>query len=155
MKHMTDHEIQAYLDGGLPNHSEVERHLKNCQHCQTALTIYKQLFYGLNADQGFMLSANFADEVVAKVEHLKKPWAEWLENGLIVFALIAGLAAIGYFLDVASFLSGSSQSLKKILHTFRWLGSSQGMLFIVAAIIVGFFGLLDRFLGHTRHRPFG
>ena len=155
MGHLTDQDIQAYLDGGLPNRGEVARHLKDCPQCRAELAIYKQLFHSLSADRGFMLSANFADAIVEKIEQEKKPWADWLENGLIIFALFAGLIAIGYFLDAASFLSDSSQSLKEILHAFRWFGSSQGVLFIVAAIIVGFFGLLDRFLTHTRHRPFG
>lgn len=52
MRHLTDDEIQAYLDGTGPDLSEtMESHISSCKRCRRSIETYRMLYIGL-ADAG-------------------------------------------------------------------------------------------------------
>jgi len=104
--HLTDEEIQEYLDGNLSHQSRVftEAHLETCEFCQAALKQYQSLYVGLNQDQGFDLPRTFAKSVVAKL-----PLAQKTKSGFNYSDILLGILAILitaftslYYLDLGS-----------------------------------------------------
>ena len=67
-KHLTDAEIQDYLDGNaVREDSTAAEHLDSCGLCKKNLELYKCLYSGLSDDAGYELSVDFADKVVSLV----------------------------------------------------------------------------------------
>jgi predicted anti-sigma-YlaC factor YlaD len=104
--HLTDEEIQDYLDGNLSHQSRIflEAHLKTCESCQVALKQYQSLYVGLKQDQVFDLPKTFAKSVVAKL-----PMAEKAKSGFNYSDILLGILAILitaftslYYLDLGS-----------------------------------------------------
>jgi predicted anti-sigma-YlaC factor YlaD len=89
--HLTDEEIQDYLDGNLSHQSRVflEAHLKTCESCQVALKQYQSLYVGLKQDQEFDLPRTFAKSVVVRL-----PMAEKAKSGFNYSDILLGILAI-------------------------------------------------------------
>ncbi|MGB2982199.1 MAG: zf-HC2 domain-containing protein, partial [Candidatus Zixiibacteriota bacterium] len=66
LKHLTDEEIQNYLDGNLSRDIALltERHLETCPLCREAVKQYQGVYAGLDKEEGFELSKGFAKSVV-------------------------------------------------------------------------------------------
>ena len=66
LKHLTDEEIQDFLDGNLSREIALltERHLETCRLCREAVKQYQSIYAGLDDDEGFDLSKGFARSVV-------------------------------------------------------------------------------------------
>ncbi len=68
MSHLTDEEIQNYLDGNTPQQAnQVESHLKICLHCQNLFNEYQALFTELKQEPQFQLPEQFADVIMKKL----------------------------------------------------------------------------------------
>lgn len=109
LRHLTDEEIQQYLDGSLTKgQTRLHNHFETCKFCQKKLQQYKSLYMGLSKEVNFVLSANFTETVVARLQvDAKRTSHVRLWN--IVFAalvMIAGTAVTFYFIDF-EFLSDS------------------------------------------------
>lgn len=51
LRHLTDEEIQDYLDGNVPSGNRyVQEHLRKCERCRKALLEYQSLYLGLKKD---------------------------------------------------------------------------------------------------------
>ncbi len=89
--HLTDQDIQDYLDGNLSHSSRVfaEAHLETCEFCRETLKQYQSLYVGLKQDQGFDLPRSFAKSVVAKL-----PLAQKAESGFNYSDILLGVLAI-------------------------------------------------------------
>jgi hypothetical protein len=103
IRHLTDDEVQEYLDGNLPQKDGfIQDHLKTCQFCQEAVVEYKSLYLELKDDKGFKLSRNFAQWVISRIP--KQPAAKshfsYVEALLVVLGIVAaGLTSI-YLVDL-------------------------------------------------------
>jgi hypothetical protein len=103
-KHLTDEEIQEYLDGNLPQQDRLlaQKHLDTCPICQEALKQYESLYVGLKSDEGFDLSKGFPKSVIRRVPAEAEPESRY--NYLNIFLTILGIivAAGGtlYFVDL-------------------------------------------------------
>ena len=66
LKHLTDEEIQNYLDGNLSREIALltERHLETCPLCREAVKQYQGVYAGLDEEKGFELSNGFAKSIV-------------------------------------------------------------------------------------------
>lgn len=166
LRHLTDEEIQQYLDGGLTKgQTQLHTHLETCKFCQKELQQYKSLYMGLSKDVNFALSANFANSVVARVQvDAKRTSHVRLWN--IVFAalvMIAGAAAVTvYFIDF-EFLS---DSISKIFGVFGYLNLAifspiknylsrldmDFRILALAGLVLILISAIDHFLIHTKFK---
>ena len=66
LKHLTDEEIQDFLDGNLSDEItlSIQRHLESCALCRDAVKQYQSVYSGLGREEGFELSKAFAKSVV-------------------------------------------------------------------------------------------
>jgi predicted anti-sigma-YlaC factor YlaD len=167
--HLTDDHIQDYLDGNLATVDPVVLHLKECPDCQKAVEYYQALYQGLEADPGFALSSDFADNVVANLPPLESPdeaedfggirirdWVIWVTS--IVAVLGAGL----YFINPLSILNslvgwigrpGATevdvfQGLSGVTNTIGI--NSTLIIFAVFTFII--IAVIDRVIAHQKSR---
>ena len=69
MRHLTEQEIQTYLDGvGPENRARVEEHVAACPGCRKALEEYRVLYSGLADDSAFKEPAGLSRKVLAVIE---------------------------------------------------------------------------------------
>ena len=104
LKHLTDDEMQEYLDGNLSleNVLSVEKHLESCSFCKESLKQYKSLYVGLANDEGFDLPKSFAKSVISRLQ--AEPEAKSHFNYANIFLTVLGIIiAVGitfYYLDL-------------------------------------------------------
>jgi hypothetical protein len=113
--HVTDQQIQDYLDGNLPydQASILERHIQSCKKCQTELAHYQNLYGDLKADTSFALSSGFSTNVMKAVQaEAKKAWLARLWNVLLpVLGIAVGIGVIEYYVDFKPFIKIFGDSL--------------------------------------------
>ena len=67
LKHLTDDQIQEYLDGKVSKDSRIADHLQSCGDCKEQIDEYSSLYSALEVDEKIGLSARFAEVVVSKI----------------------------------------------------------------------------------------
>jgi len=73
-KHLTDNEIQGYLDdGNIVGNSAIAGHLSNCESCRLKVKQYEALFGSLATDTAPELSVDFTESVMSKIESIPLP----------------------------------------------------------------------------------
>ena len=97
MRHLTDNEIQDYLDGNIPEENKyVQEHLRTCERCRKALLEYQSLYLGLKKDQGFELPTSFPNKVISRLpeEQTVKSRPKYFEFALVILGVaVAGLVS--------------------------------------------------------------
>ncbi len=165
-KHLTDAEIQDYLDGNADREdSTTAEHLDSCSLCKKNLYLYRSLYSGLSDDAGYELSVDFADKVVSSVglgdsRGLFRRYANVLVS---IIGVVAAIAALYYFTDIPKIIAGGAW--------FGWFDSIlKGRIFTgiagfanspgntVSLIISGVLALVtiwavDRFMIRSKRRP--
>lgn len=99
MKHLTDLELQLYLDGSLlPDNKEIVFHLAGCDICKQELERYKTVYAELTNEDEAVLSANFADNVIAALPEKKQSFA-LLNSEIFMYstAAVMMIIAVLYF----------------------------------------------------------
>jgi anti-sigma factor RsiW len=102
-RHLTDDELQSYLDGHpLSDREWVEKHLRVCDRCREELARYEQLYMELAEDKGHELSPDFADSVISRLPERPAPRPRWQPAHILALILgaIAGLSALAYFVGL-------------------------------------------------------
>jgi hypothetical protein len=104
LRHLTDEEIQEYLDGNLSRRNSflVKRHLDACPICQESVKRYQSLYAGLARDEGFDLLHDFAKSVVARlpVETQVKSHFNFANVFLVISGIIMALSMAVHYLDL-------------------------------------------------------
>ena len=113
--HVTDQEMQDYLDGNLPQEevSIFRGHLQSCQKCQTELTQYRALYSELQAEVAFELSPDFSASVMKSIRaEAKKVILVRLWNLLLpIIGIGIGVGVLIYYVDFKPFAKAFSDSL--------------------------------------------
>ena len=160
MKHLTDDQIQGYLDGALDKERDtVAAHLQTCPVCRKALIQYETLYQDLKDDTEFDLPADFASNVIAGMQE-QSVSSKFLSS---VWAYVAGLlitaAGICYFVDLTPLqktmaglwqgLNLDATVLSTASHFLTGLGVNSN-LFFFAVLILLLYGALDRVIAVIR-----
>jgi len=96
-KHLTDDEIQDYLDGNR-SLSNAAVHIALCERCRRELSRYKYLFNMLGEDPGFELDSSFSERVMSKIVY--RPFLSTAEIVLLLFCLLSSVFTSFYFLGL-------------------------------------------------------
>ncbi|NIP42954.1 MAG: hypothetical protein GWO41_17700 [candidate division Zixibacteria bacterium] len=163
IKHLTDEQIQDYLDGNLAeNAGTIEEHIESCNNCRAELARYRSLSTALSEDVGFELSPDFASEVVASIEEKGAERFFFRLSHIILWAtgILAGIALLIRFTDIEKAFSGfaifgetGESFINVIVTSFRNVIESSGLdLRFVGMIIVVLLGiyLIDRLITRAR-----
>ena len=103
LKHLTDADIQDYLDGNLSQKqtSNVTQHLDTCNSCKNELSKYKSLYSELRTDTGISLSTNFSKSVISRLqgESTEVFYLRFWDVFLSVIGLVFAVGTTLYFVD--------------------------------------------------------
>ncbi|MCK5126679.1 MAG: hypothetical protein KAR42_10520 [candidate division Zixibacteria bacterium] len=168
MSHLTDEQIQDFIDNNLDPSGDIAGHLHSCKKCQQEVENYKALFAGLNTEPEMTLSADFADMVMDQLPEVEFESSASTQPAKIresfVFGMVVCIMMITglYFLDVFSFIGTQLSSLAlsdlgtgEKFNTAREFLSGYGKLPLMIFFILltmGFVGGLDKFIKSRRDR---
>jgi hypothetical protein len=165
MKHLTDSEIQAYLDGGASDErGRLDSHLKTCDSCRKKLREYEMLYDGLSSDTIPGLPADFTGSVMAELDNRESVEGRRPTRRILVWlaGVLVGLWAVSLFVDFTQILRFTYANT--MLSYFKLIISKNadflirefdidlttlvgvGLILIVTAA-------LDRIIRRWRHRP--
>ena len=106
MKHLSDDQIQAYLDQQLSygEITQVKSHLTKCARCRLEIAHYQILYHQLENSHGIELSPNFTNTVLAGIEGKTAGQVQdkLFALFLIFFGIIAVFTTSTYFVDFQS-----------------------------------------------------
>ncbi|MFQ5584108.1 MAG: hypothetical protein ACE5GL_06710 [Calditrichia bacterium] len=156
MKHLNDEEIQKYMG----HDSSIDRiamksHLQSCPQCRQQFLVYQHLYKRLADDQGFILPANFSENVIDKLESQKERKYAFLEGMLMGVAILLSVALAAYVsplremaLDIYKtnihFLSPFIQSVVGFL-------KGNSLVLYTSIVILILISFADRFILQARH----
>ncbi len=168
--HLTDDDLQAFLDGSIPEAAGINKHLSDCPACRLALQQYRALYAALAYDPTPALSDGFAERVLAElpVEQdltaKRRPHLAVIGDWAIpAMALVVITAVACYFVDLPTLLKalagwadpsrlGDNAVVSAIGKFFAALGISRPAFLTGAAAVIAVLGL-DRIIHRWRdHR---
>jgi hypothetical protein len=166
LKHLTDEEIQDYLDSSPSSVDRtIEEHLKTCQLCKGALEEYKRVYAELKVDKGFELPPNFANLVLSRLPQKapSRPHTNYAGIILVILGLISGISLMFYFVGWKYISQGITDILQPQLDFVSnyWgtmgrlladLNIDFGLLFL-SGLILFIISLLDHIIFHKKHKP--
>ncbi len=168
-KHLTDDQLQEYLDGNLSDSDPCVRHLKSCPSCQRALDNYRALYGALETEPGFKLSPEFIDKVISQLPEGKTPAIKETKgrakiyDRIIAFASIAAvMAAAFYFINPVTLIksvfgwtdqsfSSGNQILNSLSGYFSGLGINP-MMFLLTALTIITIAVIDYIISRRKLR---
>lgn len=165
MKHLSENEIQEYLDNTISTgKQEMITHLDSCQLCRNRVKDYETLFLQLKKAEPDALSFDFVSKVMTKIEAestITSPRPIWS----IVFSVlgaILGLVSIGYFINFKPLLEAVNLSdVQQYLNLvfFHEMRDIAGLFNVDLGTII-YVGLtllviaaIDVIIRHNRRRP--
>jgi hypothetical protein len=167
--HLTDTQLQDYLDDNISKADPIAVHLNSCRHCQQALAVYKNLYTAIEKDPGFDLSPAFAEAVINRLPNIQ-PVAEstdsarfHVKDSIVLFiAVAAAIAAAIYFINpevLIKQLTGwmelptlpENQILNEANGYFSQLNLGATTIIFAVLTFAGI-GIIDRIIAHRRHQ---
>ena len=164
LNHLTDEQIQEYLDGNVSKNSWIADHLKSCGDCEAQIVEYSSLYSALEVEEKIGLSANFSDAVVSRItlQASPTPGFQIWQILLATVGLGVGLAAAVYLIGINSFgkLFTSLAEFGKIFPSvlavisnyFAGINLNFGLLGLAAFALL-FMVFLDHFVFQPKQRP--
>jgi len=163
MNHLTDEQLQAYLDGSpVEDIKTIEKHLETCELCRAELARYRSLSMALSEDVGFELAPNFAADIVASLEEEGAEKFFYKLSHIILWAtgFFAAIAVLVRFTNIEDAFSGFGEAgkqgenaFRQVYLTFKQVIESSGLdlrlILMIALVILGIF-LIDRLIMRTR-----
>jgi hypothetical protein len=115
LRHLTDEEIQEYLDGNLsPREASLaEKHIESCIFCQECFKRYQSLYAELKCDEGFELSRDFTKSVVSRLPEGAKVKSHFNYANIFwtILGIIITVGIILYYVDLKPLLETISHAL--------------------------------------------
>lgn len=167
-KHLTDEQLQDYLDGNISESDPIAIHVQNCSRCREALKLYEDLRLGLERETAIELSPGFADAVMDRLPE-KLPTTLTATSGrfqikdsLVLVAAAVALIATGLFFvgsdSLVNLLSEGIASphlpenrLLADLGSFLSNLDISSVTILFAVLSFAGVGIIDRIIAHRRH----
>jgi len=156
MNHVSDEEIQAYLQGvELANREQFSEHIRKCEFCREQVAAYLMVYESLENDEGMLLPAEFSEKVVQKVSVRFRSAERIRESLLIGLTTVIALVTFLWMVDIKHFF----QLCKNLVHTviislsygLPFLNRINLTLLISGLLIFLFIILLDNILHNIKH----
>jgi anti-sigma factor RsiW len=161
-RHLTDAQIQDWLDGNLSAKSTVAEHLERCPRCQEEVAAYRTLFRELKHPVEFSLSPDFATNVTQQIQAGEYRFSsQWWSGILITGGFLLAIAINVYYLGAGTILAGLNRikdtfvnfllAFETVKNAAVALNLNQSLIFVAALVLIFIF-LLDRLI--LQHRKF-
>lgn len=143
IKHISDQEIQSFLDGiDMEKRALIQEHLDSCSLCQNTLKTYQEIYRSISTAEISELSPGFSDRVMADLERKLENKSQLKETLALIGLFLVGSIVSFYFVNPFSSLlhlfknlfSTAIQYIDKILPTLN--GYSSIIIMVVLILIV-------------------
>ncbi|MFQ5633173.1 MAG: anti-sigma factor family protein [bacterium] len=153
MKHLSDEDLQAYLDGvhGV-NRVETEAHLMICKDCQHALEAYRHVYTALQNEPSSVFSLASENAIMQKISIESEKFGQAIEWLLFAISAIFGLAMTGYILMTAVTGEQLSDFVQYIQGLFSFVKSTNAVspknisLLLMTSVVLAALHFLDKYL---------
>lgn len=163
INHLTDEELQAYLDSDLSeNRDAILSHINKCNHCQLQLAAYQRVFDEVSLKPEEMFSLDFDDNILRKIKTKELKKLRLKNYMLRSLTLISGSIIMIYYLFKFRIIDVVIQSIivniignKKILMFSVNLIEKLdiNLVTIISAIVaLLIFGLFDKILLFSKYK---
>jgi len=165
--HLSDKQIQAFIESPENINVELKAHLDSCSSCQTEVELYKSLMLELKQEKIPELSGDFVGNVMNSIEPLPSPeiiqpidkW-KWLNIAASIAFVMLGVITMIYYDGLQVFSSVYSwfneienQAVSKLSESSSsvstMLGVDLGTILFIG-MVLGFFGVLDKILSRKK-----
>jgi hypothetical protein len=127
MKHISDEDLQAYLDGDTAiDTAEIEQHIKSCTVCQTALRAYQEVYHAIESEPVAELAADFSSKVVADIKGKLENKSQLQETLLLLAFFLVGSGVSFYLVNPLPSLINKFKEMNifKEMNSFKEMFSS-------------------------------
>jgi len=118
--HLTEYQLQQYLDGQHPHDYDIESHLTGCHTCRETLESYRIVYGALSAAPEVRLNASVRSRVMAQIRPAGR-FKISFETGFSIAFLLTAMITAGYltgfsvdFGKINGFFAGLIEQLPKI-----------------------------------------
>jgi hypothetical protein len=132
--HLTDQEIQQYLDGLMPESGEKINHLASCTHCQVQLSLYRTV-YQASSELPVMIDPMLADSVMSEIIMPIKKRTHLRAESFVFAGMIA------CFISIILLLAFSDVIIMRnfwSLFSSRYNGQLMALVALAGVLLVGF-----------------
>lgn len=156
MKHLNDEEIQKYLDhDSAIDRIAVKSHLQSCPECRRQFLVYQHLYNHLADERGFMLSANFSDNVIDRLENQKERKYAFLEGILLGAVILISVALAAYFSPLREMAldiyKTNIYSLSPFIQSVEAFLKGNSLVLFTSIVILILISFADRFILQAKH----
>lgn len=138
--HLSEFQIQQYLDGQQPDASETEAHLAGCSTCREALNAYNTVYDALSEAPEIQMTANLRNRVLAQIVPPRRfRFSISFETAFSLVFFLVSMITVGYLTGfsvnfdlITGFFAGLVQQLPTINIGFI----SDNILFIVVPLLI-------------------
>jgi hypothetical protein len=111
LPHLTDEQIQEYLDGQVSDRDAIRIHLESCELCRDTVKGYRALYHALESQPvAEIMSAKTVVNLYRDVRSQKQSSSFW-ENVLIVASILVSVAISFYFFNPLPLLNRVGSTL--------------------------------------------
>ena len=148
MRHLSDDEIQAHLDGKAQGRApDLIEHLETCKRCREAVQAYRSLYTGLADDKGFEAPRDLGQRVIAglNLKPPRRPVALPADILLVAGAMVCLVVVALSFLDLSPLTDAFSVMRSPVESVGDFVtGLNHTLTVVVAGLaILAFMGVLD------------
>lgn len=159
-EHLTDEELQEFLDESLSLGKSRMDHIQSCESCRRALEAYRNLFTGIRTDPGFKLPRHFAKTVAAKAMRKVNPLATHRFEITLIAAGVLVVLGLGIllthfppFIETIRKVALPQEFDSAVVQPIRrMLDGLNGSLILIpfAGLALVFVLFIDRFINKSR-----
>ncbi|MEA2030234.1 MAG: hypothetical protein U9N55_01380 [candidate division Zixibacteria bacterium] len=167
MRHISDDEMQAYLDqSDFSEKDNLKHHLRTCSWCRNRFRQYQQLYEGLGKDSGYKLPEGFSDSVMARLSIVSSVSSVHRQLNVLwgSLGLIATLCLVWYFIDLESLavcftrpftpLVQVGQVILLQIRDFLSIADGYAVPLVASGLIILGVAVVDRLLLYFRYKQF-
>lgn len=159
-KHLSDDQLQDYLDGNATTADFFKTHIESCSRCREALAAYQSLYEMLKEETPVFLPENFADRIMPQLPDGTS--RRFAFDRLISVVFIGTIAATAfYFLALSEWLRGipiwsglldtAGSRGSVISHSSITLLNFDPLLLLSVVLTLISIGLIDHMVAKRRH----
>lgn len=136
--HLSEYQIQQYLDGPQAEYPDITVHLTECAVCREALEAYRSVYDTLAEPPVIPLNINLRSRVMAQLQPERR-FRFSFETGFSILFFLISMATVGYLtgfsVDMA-LISGFFSTLLGELSRINLRFLSDNMLFILVPLLI-------------------
>jgi hypothetical protein len=136
--HLTEFQMQEYLDGQSRDSAGIREHLDTCRLCRETVESYRTLYGALKEEPEMKLNSALRSRVMTRIAPARR-FRISFETGFSAGFFLISMITVGYVTGFSfnfGMISGFFNSLIELLPRFNFKIISDNILFIVVPLLI-------------------